>query len=68
MLLTQDEREHTGVSIYYRENGGSYSRQDVIIDEETGKGRRGCLFKCSGREEETDFAAIIECMLEYVAK
>ena len=54
--------------IYYRENGGSYSRQDVIIDEETGKGRRGCLFKCSGREEETNFAAIIECMLEYVAK
>lgn len=68
MLLAQDERQHTGVSIYYRENCGSYSRQDVIIDEETGKGRRGSLFKCSGREEETDFAAIIECMLEYVAK
>ena len=68
MLLAQEENHHIGVSIYYRDNGGSYSRQDVIIDEKTGKGERGSLFRCSGREEETDFAAIIECMLEYVVK
>ena len=32
------------------------------------KGEIGRLFKSSGRENETDFAAIIECMLKYVSK
>lgn len=68
MLLVQEERQHNGVSIYYRNNAGRYSRQDIIIDENTGKGTIGTLFMCSGREEETDFTAIIECMLNYVAK
>lgn len=68
MLLTQDGYQHTGVSIFYRGKDSSYYRQDVRIDEKTGKGIKGSTFVCSGREEGTNFAAIIECMLKYVAK
>lgn len=68
MLLSFEECQRLGVSVFFQGQNGTYYRQDVVIDEKTGKGERGSLFESSGRENETDFAAIIECMLKYVAK
>lgn len=68
MLLSFEECQRLGVSVFFQGQNGTYYRQDVVIDEKTGKGERGSLFESSGRENETDFAAIIECMLKYVSK
>ena len=68
MLLSFEECQRLGVSVFFQGQNGTYYRQDVVIDEKTGKGERGSLFESSGRENDTDFAAIIECMLKYVAK
>lgn len=68
MLLLFEECQRLGVSVFSKGQDGIYYRQDVVIDEKTGKGEIGRLFKSSGRENETDFAAIIECMLKYVSK
>lgn len=68
MLLSFEECQRLGVSVFFQGQNGTYYRQDVVIDEKTGKGERGSLFESSGRENETDFAAILECMLKYVAK
>ena len=68
MLLSFEECQRLGVSVFSKGQDGIYYRQDVVIDEKTGKGEIGRLFESSGRENETDFAAIIECMLKYVSK
>lgn len=68
MLLSFEECQRLGVSVFSKGQDGIYYRQDVVIDEKTGKGEIGGLFESSGRENETDFAAIIECMLKYVSK
>ena len=67
MLLLDKENKRLGVSVFYK-GSDSYYRQDILIDEKTGKGRRGSLFTSSSREEKTDFPAIIECMLKYVVR
>lgn len=67
MLLLNKENKRLGASIFYK-SSDSYYRQDFLVDEKTGKGRRGSLFISSSREEKTDFPAIIECMLKYVVR
>ena len=67
MLLLDKENKRLGASVFYRDSD-SYYRQDILIDEKTGKGHRGSLFTSSSREEKTDFPAIIECMLKYVVR
>lgn len=63
MLLSFEECQRLGVSVFSKGQDGIYYRQDVVIDEKTGKGEIGGLFESSGRD-----AAIIECMLKYVSK
>ena len=68
MLLSFEKCQRLSVSVFFRGQDGRYYRQNVVIDEKTGKGDIGILFESSGKENETDFAAIIECMLKYVSK
>lgn len=66
MLLTENDNMGLEVYIYNRDENGIPYQQRCRIDENSGKGERRGLFRYSGKEEKTNFSAIIYRMLEFI--
>ena len=66
MLLTENDNMGLEVYIYNRDENGIPYQQRCRIDENSGKGQRRGLFRYSGKEEKTNFSAIIYRMLEFI--
>lgn len=66
MLLLHKENINLSVCVYSKSSTNNFKQYITI--EKNGEGRRGTMFLASVDEVQTDFPAIIECMLKYVIK
>ena len=68
ILLSQSEITELKVYVYSEDEDNSLEMREVIIDENTGKGKDSGWYQYYGRRVNNNFQALTDNMLKYIPK